>query len=213
MITPILKYAIDNSNGKLVFIDFVPNGLSCNCVCPKCSGQMIAIQGKSENHREWHFRHSIDSDCTGGPETILHKLAKQIIADNNQIIIPSGTLNYSQVRQEEKFESIIPDVILFVDGHKVFIEIEVTNPVDRVKELFYKKGQYKSIKINLTNISYYTNPIELEELVLRNTTNKHVIFWETFVDKILNFCGDHPGWTLFIGLIIWQVCRAPKKHN
>ncbi len=139
---------------------------------------MVAVQGKSENHREWHFRHHIDSDCLGGQETAIHKLAKQIIVDNSQILIPSETLVYSQARQEIKLGSFIPDVTVFANGHDIHFEIAVTHPVDKQKETFYKSGQHKSIEIDLTNISYDTTPNELEKLVLK-TAQRKIIFWQT----------------------------------
>ena len=177
MTTSIIKYALSNLTGKPVYIDVASNGLSCNCSCAKCGEKMVAVQGKSENHREWHFRHHIDSDCLGGQETAIHKLAKQIIVDNSQILIPNDTLIYSQARQEIKLGSFIPDVTVFANGHDIHFEIAVTNPVDKLKETFYKSGQHKSIEIDLTNISYDTTPNELEELVLK-TSKRKKIFWE-----------------------------------
>jgi hypothetical protein len=174
----IIKFALDSTTKKPVFINDAANGLSCNCICAKCNDRMLAIQGKSANHREWHFRHDNDSDCKGGQETILHRRAKQIIVDNFQIKIPNQILTYSQARQEEKFHSIIPDVTVFANGHDIYFEVEVTNPVDSFKESFYQSGQYKSIKIDLTNIPYDMPVKELEELVLRQVDNKRIIFWE-----------------------------------
>jgi len=202
MTTSIIKYALSDLTGKSVYIDVASNGLSCNCSCAKCGEKMVAVQGKSENNREWHFRHHINSDCLGGQETAIHKLAKQIIVDNSQILIPNDTLNYSQARQEIMLGSFIPDVTVFANGHDIHFEIEVTNPVDTLKETFYKNGQYKSIKIDLTNISYDTTPDELEELVLR-TAERRKIFWKAAT--ITSNTHDKQNWwtTLpVIGLII-----------
>ena len=81
---------------------------------------------------------------------------------------------YSQARQEERFESIIPDVTVFANGHNTYFEILVTHRVDNLKETFYKAGQHKSIEIDLSNISYHTSPEKLEELVLRTAERRKI---------------------------------------
>jgi hypothetical protein len=211
MKTLILKYAFEYLTGEPVYIDNAPNGLSCNCICPECGKQMIAIQGKSENHREWHFRHSEETNCKGGQETAIHKLAKQIIVDNSQIEIPGDTLNYSETRQEEKFQSVIPDVTVIANGRNVFFEIEVTNPVDNFKEAFYKNGKYKSVKIDLTNISQDTTPEKLKEIVLQQTNNKKLIFWDTTWSKLTLFCKENPKTALIIGIGVYLIIRRVWK--
>lgn len=176
MTKSIIKYALSNVTGKPVYIDIASNGLSCDCSCAKCNEKMVAVQGKSENHREWHFRHHIDSDCLGGQETAIHKLAKQIIVDNSKILIPGDTLFYSNPKQEAKFWAIIPDVSVTSNGGEIHFEIVVTHPVDSIKETFYREGNHKSIEIDLKNISYDIVPKELEELVLHHVENKRIFF-------------------------------------
>lgn len=178
MANSIIKYALDNLTEKSIYIDNASNGLSCNCHCAKCKTKMVAVQGRSENHREWHFRHYIDSDCLGGQETAIHKLAKQIIVDSNEITIPGDKLFYSNARQEEPLFKIIPDVTVFSNGQHIYIEIAVTHPIGYLKEETYIKGQYKSIEIDLKNISYDTTPSEFENIILHKVDNKRKIYWE-----------------------------------
>lgn len=174
MTDSIIKYALHQLTDKPVFINDAANGLACNCKCEKCNERLEAIQGKVN---EWHFRHHKDTNCFGGQETAIHKLAKQIIVDNLQILIPDEALAYSQARQEERFGSIIPDVTVFANEETVYFEIAVTNPVDTLKENFYTSGQHKSIEIDLTNIPHDTTPQELKEMVLQQVDNKRKIFW------------------------------------
>lgn len=217
MTTSIIKYAIDIGTNKTVYIDSVSNGLSCNCICDECKMLLIAIQGKSENHREWHFRHYIESNCKGGQETAIHKFAKQIIVDNNQIQIPEKIIFYTSARQEKKFQLIVPDVIVNVDGVNVFFEIEVTHPVDSFKDSFYKKGKHKSIKIDLSNISYDIRPDELKELVLSKEDNKAIIFWQsdigqnTFLNNVIEFCKENPVISIIFGIILLRFIL--KRRN
>jgi hypothetical protein len=214
---PIIKYAI-NQLGKSVFINDVPNGISCDCTCEGCKKELIAIQGKSENHREWHFRHSVDSDCLGGQETAIHKFAKQIIIENTQIEVPGERLNYANARQEIKLDSFIPDVVVEVNQSPVYFEIEVTNPVNLEKINFYKVGQYKSIKIDLSRISRDITPQILKELILNKVDNKEKIFWELdeikpsvivftedtnvgLFESVKSFCVKNPIFSLIILLL------------
>ncbi len=47
-----LTYALD-THGKMVYIEDVPNGLACNCICPQCHEPLIARNGGEI--REHHF--------------------------------------------------------------------------------------------------------------------------------------------------------------
>ncbi len=212
MTNNIIKYSLDQQTGKSMFIKNVLNGLSCNCICAKCGKKMVAVQGAE---KEWHFRHHEDTDCIGGQETAIHKLAKQIIIDNSEMLIEKEVLLYSEARQEESFLSIIPDVTILSSGENVYFEIAVTHHVESSKENFYKNGFYKSIEIDLSNISYNITPNELEHIVLRDTSNKRKIFWsieqsnkktnsENFIWVILLAIG-----TFF--LLFWR--RKPRRNR
>lgn len=39
MTTKLIKYAL-NADKKLMFIDNVPNGMECGCVCPGCKEKL-----------------------------------------------------------------------------------------------------------------------------------------------------------------------------
>lgn len=171
----VIKYALDQLAEKPVFINDAANGLACNCKCEKCDGRLEAIQGEVY---EWHFRHHKDTNCTGAQETAIHKLAKQIICESSQVIIPGMTLNYTQPEQEKRLGSIIPDVTVSAKDYTVYFEIAITNPVNSFKEKFYNTGQHKSIEIDLSKIPYNITPEELRKLILQETRNKRRIFWE-----------------------------------
>ncbi len=75
------------------------NGLGCNGICFGCNGQLLANQGKK---RDWYFSHHIESFCTGGLETALHKLAKQIIVESKEMILPKyGKIRYQNAILEK----------------------------------------------------------------------------------------------------------------
>ena len=50
-----LQYGISKTSGRLMFIDDVPNGLLCGCVCPRC-GCLLEARNHGEI-RIHHFAH------------------------------------------------------------------------------------------------------------------------------------------------------------
>jgi hypothetical protein len=80
-----LTYAID-SHGKMVYIEDVPNGLACNCICPQCHEPLISRNGGEI--REHHFAHVSGNECEGAYETAFHLLAKEIISQAKSVMMP-----------------------------------------------------------------------------------------------------------------------------
>ena len=127
---------------KLVTIDEVKPGLSCNCVCPSCNELLIAKKGLRKVH---HFAHYSSPECAGGVETPLHKICKDIIAQKKEFTVPAyfsskgkkmadgTTIQVDNVYLEKRLDSIVPDIILECKGRNLIVEIEVTHPVDDFK--------------------------------------------------------------------------------
>ncbi len=167
--------AMHQESGRIVFITEVPKGLSCNCICPDCGKPFLAAQGEKN---EWHFRHHEETHCGGGQETALHLMAKDIIVSSSRISLRGyGSITYENPQTEKPFQGITPDVSAKTDGKDLFFEIQVTHAVDKAKETFYKDGEYKSIEIDLKNYTA-TAREDLAQEVLRNDSNKRIIFWE-----------------------------------
>jgi competence protein CoiA len=162
-----LAYHIDTK--KIIHVDQAGNGLACGCECIKCEERLEAIQGEI---RDWHFRHHKNKECTGSQETALHQLGKQILIDNNEILIPEiGPITYTNPVAEKGFYSTRPDVTAVYNGHNMYFEIAVTHFVEKNKETFFKNGSYKCIEIDLstTNVDSFE---EVKRLVLIETSNK-----------------------------------------
>lgn len=171
----IIKYAKHITTQNIVHIDDVPRGLKCKCICIECSSEMLAIRGISKT---WHFRHFVDSNCKGGQETAIHKLAKQIIVNNNSIKLPFKILQYSEAKEEVPFKGFVPDIIAVSDEKPIIIEIFVSHRCESQKEEYYRNNLINSLEIDLSNISYHISVKDLEELILRNSSNKRIIYWD-----------------------------------
>jgi hypothetical protein len=126
-------------DGRLVPVNTVSRGLACNCRCPKCNRRLIARQGDVLVH---HFAHEADAGCKGAFESMVHKLAKQVIADagavvvpplvaqhgdHRQLVSPARKLLLTEVRLEAWQKGFRPDVIARYGDRELAIEIYVTH--------------------------------------------------------------------------------------
>ena len=204
------KLGIDKKTGETVSIQDAAKGLSCDCICADCKKQFVAAQGQKN---EWHFRHYEETDCKGGQETALHKLAKKIIADNSKITLPFyGVVSYDNSVQEKYFQTIQPDVTATTSGQNFFFEVLVTHPVDQVKENFYKNGEHKSVEIDLKHFNFTTENLENE--VLRNIENKRLIFWEKKVVAQTNNDNSVLYFVLFLlGLLTFGLIKSSNRRS
>ena len=139
----ICQYALD-SNGDLVFIDDVKNGLECNCKCPSCGENMIAKNDGKRN--EHHFAHESDPDhtCKGYRETLLHIWSKEIIENEKTIMAPEKDSRYKfpnkfsfvsvELEKEDSITKLKPDIIAITeDGLQLWIEIVVSHKCEDIK--------------------------------------------------------------------------------
>lgn len=145
-------FALD-AKGIPVSIDQVQRGKGCGCKCQACGTALIARQG---DIRSWSFAHSANANCATAAESALHKAAKQVLLENTSLLTPAitvtrtirlpdgragsgsafrpaGPLPYHHPEAEKPFGGVTPDVTIQTEHGPVFIEIVVTNAVDRDK--------------------------------------------------------------------------------
>lgn len=145
-------FALDAKDNP-VSVDQVPRGLACNCTCRGCGTPLIAKQGEV---RSWSFAHKANADCSGAAETALHKAAKQVLLEAHALMVPAitlhrsvrlddgrsgsgsatrehGMLDYHASEDEKPHGNVRPDITLLTEFGEVFIELVVTNAVDREK--------------------------------------------------------------------------------
>ena len=82
-----LPIAINKKTNELVNAQDVPNGLSCDCICPGCGEDLIAAnEGKIKAP---HFRH-ITANCSigGNYESYVHWLSKEVFKHLDRITLP-----------------------------------------------------------------------------------------------------------------------------
>lgn len=171
----LAKYVPD---GNIIHILEAKNGLSCDCICIECGGKLVAVQGQV---REKHFRHYDETNCLGGQETALHKLAKRIIVESSEIHIPEqGKINYSEAVEEQQLGAFRPDVTAITNGEPIYFEVVVTHRIDESKWAFYAQGQHKSLEIDIEHLLFEGIPSleEIRQIIIEDIACKQVIFWK-----------------------------------
>src|SRR5690349_20089581 len=129
----MIKYALDSKTNDIVYIDDAERKRVYKC--QECRKQLILVKG---DEKEYHYRHKVDSNCSGGQETITHQLARRFICEASEILTPDGVLTYTNARTHKKLGSIVPDVTVYVKRSPLYFEICVTHPVDEFKESIYR---------------------------------------------------------------------------
>lgn len=158
----ILTYAKDKNN-QLVHIDAVENGGKCNCICPYCEKPLFAKNGG--DIREHHFAHYKGNECEHAYETTLHLLAKEIIMEEQCIMLPSsddkdypsGLVKLHNLKKEQwdNVYGIRPDIEGIMDnGERLIIEFFVSHKVQckKIDTIIYNNLRCIEIDLNYYNI-------------------------------------------------------------
>lgn len=154
-------------DGRIVHVDEVENGKSCGCTCPVCGETLVARNGGKKMMS--HFAHDGDSSCANAIETMLHLLAKDVLSECRELMLPSydeysgGAVNFEEVQVERKRDGLQPDCIGKIGNHELWIEFRVTHEVDDVKREYVISHRQGCIEIDLSR--FYRQRFTREELL------------------------------------------------
>jgi hypothetical protein len=167
-----IAWARRKEDGKIVGVDKVPSGLACECVCTMCGHPLLAAKGDVYRH---HFRHHADgSTCSGGQETALHLLAKDIVMRASRILLPDDEWrDISSGELEPALDDVRPDVLIHTPQGDVAVEIAVEHRTGEVKKARLAAMNLPAVEID---ISVYRGVLmseeELQEVVI-STAPRH----------------------------------------
>ena len=126
-----------DKNKVLVHVDDVPRGALCGCICPICEQPLYARKGPK---RAYHFSHAYNHDCKGSDETLIHQMAKEVLLEIGQIMLPSlsgkfpsGLVKLHHVEAEKWDEQyhIKPDVVgVMENGDTLLVEFYYSHKVE-----------------------------------------------------------------------------------
>jgi ssDNA-binding Zn-finger/Zn-ribbon topoisomerase 1 len=183
-----LTYALKDE--IITHVSEVDRGLKCGCVCPACGERLIAKKGQKVTH---HFAHQTTKDCEYGYESSLHLAAKEILSKAKKLVIPPVYVHFpnsykeklllsdakeitiDRVELEQRFNNVVPDVVVYAEGKCLFIEVFVTHCVDDEKLDKLRAADISTIEINLSKIDH---SITTEELVTILTEDSEVKYWK-----------------------------------
>lgn len=187
--------AIDDSE-SYIHIDTLNSdehrGLNCNLVCVECGERLIARFPKTNPDFRSHFAHYVDRGCNISVESLIHKMAKQIIRDEKKMFFPDMIVSYKGFNQKAfdsqwiEFDmvtleskrttdagiSFIPDVVGTYGGVEVFIEIMNTHKVDIDKISKIKSYGAATIEVDVSMIDDVFDMESLKKAVLSSANNK-----------------------------------------
>lgn len=152
---PNLTHAKDNF-GLFVHINNATDNQ--NYTCPICGNQVFPHNKKKEGRkRAPSFMHKAGSDCVGNGESVLHKLAKDILQEEKKIMLPPlndhlmGTFICTNVVSETNDEGtgLRPDCICFSGEDELWVEFKRSHEVDSKKAEKIQKARKNCIELDL----------------------------------------------------------------
>jgi hypothetical protein len=169
-----------DTDDRIRHISEVPSGLS-GCVCVECGNKLVAYKG-DPNKKRHHFAHRASSACSGGLETAIHRRSKEILEANTALMLPAQfarhggehkqlrppqMFRYEKVEVEITVPGMRPDIIVYRDDSKLFVEVAVTHRCEEIKVARLWERQQAAIEIDLSNVLRDADPETLADALLR----------------------------------------------
>ena len=175
----LLPFA-ESEGGTLVNVESVPRGKKCGCICPECRGPLIAYKPR-QSTKMAYFGHEPGAACDRprALETMLHKLAKQLIEERKEVFLPAvfdesqdvlwpgGMFRPDSVRLEVKVPGMRPDIIASSGQKLLFIEVAVWHKVGAEKFALISERRQSTIEIDLAKWRDETDKAVLEQAIIR----------------------------------------------
>ncbi len=167
-------------DGTLAHISEVQRGIACDCNCPACGGRLVARKG---DEKVPHFGHDDGEACGGGPETVLHLLAKEVFRANPAMLLPERLgLNKGNIVMKPGQEvttqflrieftdpkKIIPDLYVRALGYDLFVEVAVTHASDETKIRRLREHGTMAVEIDLSKLPRDSTREQIADAVLRS---------------------------------------------
>jgi hypothetical protein len=177
----------EQADGTIAHISEVSSGLECNCVCPGCGTRLVARKGDKQDHHFGHYGVEDNRPCQTGPETALHKFAKEVLARRLELKLPplaisegpgkwigypGGTYGFDAALLESRLGEIIPDVVVRKGERHLLVEFFVTHACDEAKIARIGAMDVAAIEIDLSGLPRDTSRPDLEEAILATASRK-----------------------------------------
>ena len=177
----------EQADGTMAHISEVSSGLECSCVCPGCGTRLVARKGNQKDHHFGHYGVEDGRPCQTGPETALHKFAKEVLARRLELELPplvvgegpgkwvgfsGGTYGFDAALLENRLGEIVPDVIARKGERHLLVEFLVTHACDEAKIARIVAMDVAAIEIDLSGLPRDISRADLEEAILTAAPRK-----------------------------------------
>jgi hypothetical protein len=140
---------------------------------------LVARRG---GRRAAHFAHATGRACASAHETVLHRLAKQLIADGaplalpevvaehagaRRVVRPAATVRADAATLEPGLDGLRPDVVAVVAGRPLLVEVAVTHFCGPEKAALIRERRLAAVEIDLSRLARDAPPEALERALLR----------------------------------------------
>lgn len=194
----LLPFAERRTDGLLVSPEEVERGLACDCTCPGCGHSVVARQG---TEKVWHFAHHRAPMCTDGYQKSVHELAKQLLRDRKELLVPSleamvsandahgrlleerelvfesKSVPLDECRATVKLDDVTADVLGRLREHEVLVEVTVFHRLMPDKEARLVATGIPSLEIDLSVFkSVQATRKGIEEALFKDNGNRRWLF-------------------------------------
>lgn len=148
--------------------DDVPSGLSCGCICHECKRPLQSVHRKGKFKS--YFRHHCLGECLGALESLAHKLAKDILARNSAVLLPTGEIfTYDRCIVERGRYGKKPDIRLIdsATGQSMVVEIFYSHKMEDGTLLTFQEKGERVMEIDISRLRHGMPSMQdFEDLVL-----------------------------------------------
>lgn len=190
---PMMTFALA-ADERMVHVDDVPTGLSCECICPGCHSRLIAKNaGREKTH---HFAHEAGNHQQGCAETALHRAAKQVIQVFQRVTVPALppsipdqvelALRFVELEYRLSTETgnIVADCYAETAYGHMAIEIAVYHQADEIKATKLRELGLPTLEIDLSDmVALPWDWNELEDAVLFKMWRRKWIEQPEFIEQ------------------------------
>ncbi|MBL0408068.1 hypothetical protein JKG68_29675 [Microvirga aerilata] len=177
----------ERADGTMAHISEVSSGLGCSCTCPGCGTRLVARKGDKQDHHFGHYGVEDGRSCQTGPETALHKFAKEVLARRLELDLPplvvgegpgkwvghpGGAYHFDAALLESRLGGIVPDVIVRKGERHLLVEFLVTHACDEAKIARIVTMDVAAIEVDLSGLPRDTSRADLEEAILATASRK-----------------------------------------
>lgn len=157
--------AQDRVTSAPVHIASAIRGGQCDCVCAACERPLVARKGTVRQHSFAHYPKDVQRSCMAAGESALHKFAKAILSEKRYIVLPpmiakdegeelalkpASRIEFDRVELERSQGDVIPDVVCYKGGYRLFVEFKVTHAVDDEKRQRLRDHDAAVLEIDLS---------------------------------------------------------------